>query len=112
MSTSYKGIRGGTISGDPLCRTCRQSQYVQGQSLSDCHLYCHAITPTKQLSSEAYECGMYEDKRLPQMYQLEQIAWIFAKDVKTKRIGFKSPEELQKLAQDLAQSDLGHKKTT
>jgi hypothetical protein len=41
------------------------------------------------------ECSSYDDSRRPEMYQMEQIAWIVRTDKKTKRIGFVSPEEMK-----------------
>jgi hypothetical protein len=94
MATAFKGVRGGTAFGEPLCRTCRQCFSIKGQSLSEEYLHCHAVN--KQISFEAYECGFYDDKRQPSRYDMEQIAWILMSDAQTKKIGFLSQEELRR----------------
>ena len=90
----YRGVEGGTPTGQPLCRTCRNAHLSQGLSASSCRLYCIAL-PSKpiELKFEAYECTSYDDKRLPLMYQMEELAWIFKTDVKTREIGFVSPSD-------------------
>ncbi len=97
MASTYKGVSGGTISGDPLCRTCRHAQYIQGSSVSQRILICGTIN--KPLPFEAYECGQYDDKKLPSRWDLEQIAWVFVTNSKTKQIGFVSAKEYQKMRQ-------------
>lgn len=98
MASTYKGVRGGTISGEPLCRTCRYAQYMQGSSLSQRMLLCGQIG-SHPLPFEAMECGKYDDKRLPSQYDMEQIAWVFVTNSKTKQIGFVSAKEYQKMRQ-------------
>jgi hypothetical protein len=94
VAIKYKGVSGGTISGDPLCRTCSHSQYIQGSSLSQLMLHCDRVRDP--LTFEAYECGQYEDKRLPSLYDMEQLAWVFVTNSKTKQIGFVSAKDYQK----------------
>jgi hypothetical protein len=97
MAGLQKGIRGGTISGDPMCITCRHRVHLQGIRDSQEESYCGAFgRPPKRLTFLAYECSVYDDKRLPSRYDMEQIAWILMSDVQTKRIGFVSAEELRK----------------
>jgi hypothetical protein len=98
VATKYKGVSGGTISGDPLCRTCRYAQYIQGASLSQRILVCGYVG--KPLSFEAYECGQYDDKRLPSRRDMDEIAWVFVTNSKTKQIGFVSAKEYEKIKQN------------
>lgn len=95
MASIYKGVRGGTVSGEPLCRTCRHAQNIQGNSVSQRILICGYIG--KPMAFEAYECGQYDDKRLPSRYDMEQIAWVFVTNSKNKQIGFVSAKEYQRL---------------
>ncbi len=104
MASTYKGVRGGTISGEPLCRTCRHAQYMQGSSLSQRILLCDRIG-APPLSFESMECSQYDDKRLPTQYDMEQIAWVFVTNSKTKQIGFVSAKEYQKMRQTDSNSD-------
>lgn len=97
MASTYKGVNGGTISGDPLCRTCRHAQYIQGRSVSQRILHCGVVN--RPLAFEAYECGQYDDKRVSSRWDMEQIAWVFVTNNKTKQIGFVSAKEYQKIRQ-------------
>jgi hypothetical protein len=82
--------------GLSIDQTCH-AQYIQGASASQRILVCGNIG--KPLPFEAYECGQYDDKRLPSRYDLEQIAWVFVTNSKTKQIGFISAKEYQKRQQ-------------
>jgi signal recognition particle subunit SEC65 len=90
VTTSYKGVRGGTVFGEPLCTTCRLAGRVTGQSLTQDRMFCHSLG--KELTFLAYECSVYDDKRNPSKWDMEQIAWVLVTDVKTKRIGFRAPD--------------------
>ena len=60
MSTSYKGVRGGTIGGTPLCRTCRNATYIQGGAESQRLLMCSEFSGFENktaIAFEAYECS-------------------------------------------------------
>jgi hypothetical protein len=93
MTQKYRGVLGGTSFGEPLCRTCRSAQFIQGRSLSSSILRCHNFN--RDLQFEAMECSAYDDKRIPSLWDMEQLAWVFKTDVKTRQIGFKSPEEIR-----------------
>lgn len=97
MATQYKGVRGGTISGTPLCPTCRHAQYIQGLSLSQRILFCDRIG--KRMEFEAQECSQYDDKRLPSKWDMEEIAWVFVTNHKNKQIGFVSAKEFRQIQQ-------------
>jgi hypothetical protein len=92
-------MQGQTISGTPLCRSCRNATYIQGESASQRSLHCNRVKhPDKQwgLPYEAYECSQYDDKRLPSRDSMEATAWILRSDGMTKKIGFISPEQRRK----------------
>lgn len=70
-------VHGGTPVGNKsLCVTCRYAKNTQGlhlQQHTTC-LYTHykPIEITYPIST----CSVYDDKRMPSYYQMEQIAWI------------------------------------
>ena len=96
---SYKGVRGGTIGGTPLCRTCRNATYIQGHAESQRLLMCAEFSGfdlKTPLPFEAYECSEYEDKRLPTKRDMEDTAWILRTHPKQKgTLGFFSPTQLK-----------------
>jgi len=96
MSTSFKGIRGGTPSGEPLCPTCRMCMRTAGESASSVEVLCLGKPGEYQrLRYMAYECSQYDDARQPSKWDMEQIAWVLTTDVKTREIGFKPPDKHQ-----------------
>lgn len=105
MPTSFKGVRGGTPTGEPLCRTCRHANYRQGQSLSSTTLKCGYVE--EYLREEMCECRSYDDMRIPPLYELELTAWKAWRGLKGE-IVFLNPAEftlrerkrLQKEAED------------
>lgn len=97
MSTAYKGVRGGTCFGEPLCPTCRNAQIIQGVSASNLTVLCHTNSPAVPIPFYAYECSKYDDKRIPSKWDFEQIAWVLGSDKRTKKIGFHSPAEWRKM---------------
>lgn len=94
MSALMKGVCGGTPTGDPLCRTCRNCFQIAGQSASENIILCQKIGKT--IPFEAMECSEYDDKRVASRWDMEQIAWILMSDAHTKKVGFLSQEELRK----------------
>ena len=101
---TYKGVRGGTIGGIPLCRTCRNATYIQGAAESQRLLMCGEFSgydDKKPMPFEAYECSVYEDKRLPSKRDLEDTAWILRTNPKQKgTLGFFSPQQLRELRRE------------
>lgn len=92
---AYKGVQGGTPTGDALCPTCRNCHRVAGASASAVELRCLSRGGfDNRISFPILECSGYDDKRLPSRWDMEQIAWVLATDVKTKQIGFKSPRQV------------------
>jgi hypothetical protein len=98
MATKFRGVRGGTPFGEPLCRTCRYAQYIRGAGETQTALYCQMIrtggpdgNPTS-LKYEAIECSMYDDKRLPALHELKQVAWVLRTTLSSP-IGFVPPQE-------------------
>jgi hypothetical protein len=95
MSSSVKGVRGGTLgSGKSLCRTCRWATIIQGAAASETIVYCKEISYDKPIPFEAYECNEYDDKRLASKVEMESLAWILRTDPKQKgHLGFVSPKQ-------------------
>ena len=88
----YRGVSGGTVFGEPLCRTCRYAHYIQGKAEGQLILLCGLLsTGSDILPWEAYDCNKYNDKRLPEESDMRQTAWLISTDKLTKSIGFHAP---------------------
>ena len=70
-------VHGGTPQGNKsLCVTCRNAKHTQGLHLQQ-HTLC-LVTHYKpmEITYPVSTCSMYDDKRMPSYYQMEQIAWV------------------------------------
>lgn len=94
----YRGVEGGTPTGEPLCRTCRKATRLEGASPSQTLLFCSVVPGSNPLPFEVMNCSDYEDKRHPSKNDLYDSAWILRTgDRKSKgQWGFMSPEERAK----------------
>lgn len=91
------------IGGTPLihsvsrCTTCRYAQVLSGISLSDVRVYCRMLGQNQpvQVRQPVYECNVYDDRRMPSRYDMEQIAWVLVTNKAGRSIGFVSAEEFR-----------------
>lgn len=69
-------VLGGTPQGfDAKCVTCRNAHIIRGLNLQS-EIYCRAkTTKDTRVLFPVYECSLYDDKRNPSLYDMEQIAW-------------------------------------
>jgi hypothetical protein len=98
MNRSFKGVRGGTPSGEPLCRSCAFAHYRSGQRQKDTEIFCSSFNPTIRLSYEMFDCSDYQDNRMTQVYDLLGRAWILV-PLKKGHKWVKS-DELRKMEQE------------
>lgn len=101
MATKFRGVQDGRR--ELLCLTCRRATVIQNDSLSGMSVYCHALGDgigSVKLSSLATQCSSYDDKRIPDKYELEKIAWRINSDTKTGQIGFISPKKWREMNPD------------
>jgi hypothetical protein len=93
MSISHNGVRGGTPSHEPLCRSCIHANYIRGNSATKVILLCDVFamwSDPKELPFEAYECRKYDNKNVD-LGDLQKIAWTLEKDQKNRVVGFVPP---------------------
>lgn len=85
MQRSFRGVRGGTPTGDPLCKSCRNASYRFGARQGEALLFCGAVD-RQRMPFEVYDCSDYLDVRLPQLYRMQERAWLLVdlKDGKRK----------------------------
>lgn len=92
-------IQNGTISdaGVSLCTTCTNATIAKGSGLAEELIYCSSLR--SKLRFKVFKCSGYEDKRLPSLYEMQQLAWTLQTD-RTKKIGFQSPAQRRKSGED------------
>jgi hypothetical protein len=68
-------VIGGTPKGTKsLCLTCRAAHHVSGLNLQHV-VYCQKLNPSARITFPVETCSGYDDKRVPALYQMEEIAW-------------------------------------
>jgi len=88
-------------SDESLCSTCRNCIRMVGMNTGREKVYCDSLPAIHMpLREPMVECSLYDDMRRPEMYQMEQMAWIVRTDKKTHKIGFSSPEDRKKEGMD------------
>lgn len=67
-------VRNGTPkTATSLCISCRHATVIKGSNFQYM-IRCHQIEKT--IDFPVSECSTYDNKAHPQMYQMEEIAWI------------------------------------
>lgn len=76
-----------------LCLSCRCAQNVTGLRQNDSFTLCrmHGMDAIR-IQQPVVTCSEYDDRRLPQLWQLEKIAWRFSIDDRKKTAGFITPQ--------------------
>ena len=86
---SLRKVYGGTPEGsESRCDTCANARIIQGYSESERIVFCDATYPTMRVPFSVRQCSMYEDKRLPDVEDLEEIAWPLISKSAGHRAGF------------------------
>ena len=91
-------IHGGTPhhSAPSLCLSCRHAAITRGVRLGDEQIICaEKSAPYDRIRMHVVECSKFDDKRMPSLYDMRQIAWSLCTDLKGKSIGFLSPVEVR-----------------
>jgi len=70
-------VRDGTpISRESLCLGCRNARIVKGLNFERI-VHCIAFGQQSiQISFPVVECSAYDDKSLPPLYEMKEIAWV------------------------------------
>lgn len=68
-------VIGGTPRGiESKCTTCRAAQVMRGVNLQSV-IYCQSLPRNPRITFPVEECSLYDDKRNPSLYDMQQIAW-------------------------------------
>lgn len=76
-------VRGGTPRGlESMCTTCRSAHRIIGLNLQTV-VFCRATAKGDRVTFPVSECSLYDDKRVPSLYDMQTIAW----EVKSRNRG-------------------------
>jgi hypothetical protein len=68
-------VHGGTPQGSrSLCATCRMAHNLTGLNFQQ-ETYCGLYGHPRRINFPIATCSFYDDKRVPSLYQMQQIAW-------------------------------------
>ena len=86
---SLRKIYGGTpVGNESRCDTCTHARIIQGYAESEKIVFCNSLWDPIRLPFSVRQCSAYEDKRLPDIEDLEEIAWQLRSKSAGKRAGF------------------------
>ena len=92
-SRSIKGVRGGTPEGGiDLCRSCAYSFIRMAASGREAKV-CEWNHESVLIREPIVECNKHHYKGMPQVWELEKIAWTITADVKGGKMGFAPPKK-------------------
>ncbi len=92
------------MNGDWLCRTCYFSQILKGHAQSEEAVFCHFWSDMPwRPPFKVRECNEYQDRRLPDRRDLEEIAWILLTKRAGKSVGFVTAKDFKKIEGEDAQ---------
>src|SRR5215471_21176038 len=73
---SLRKVYGGTpIGTESRCDTCSHARIIQGYAESERIVICVRLYDDFRVPFKVLQCTMYEDRRLPDFEQMEEIAW-------------------------------------
>jgi hypothetical protein len=68
-------VHDGTPQGSKsLCVNCRNAHLIHGLNFEQ-HIFCRATQPGFRVTFPVEKCSVFDDKRVPSLYQMETIAW-------------------------------------
>lgn len=69
-------VRGGTPkAASSMCLSCRLAQVTRGINCEEI-VICRSNGQGVRVSFPVVECSMYDDKSLPPLYEMQNIAWV------------------------------------
>ena len=91
-------IKGGTPAGtQTVCTTCRWAHIVKGFSASQERIRCRWLSYDPVVPFLVSECSSYDDKRIPSVRDMEQIAWILLTKKTGRHIGFVTAKQFHEI---------------
>jgi hypothetical protein len=103
----YRKVYSRTPAGsESLCETCSHAHVVKGSSESEQIVVCQWPYPAIVIPFRVSECSHYANGRLPDVEDLEEIAWDLTRQ-KSARAGFRTGHSRQADRQEEAAVGFG-----
>jgi hypothetical protein len=104
---SLRKVYGGTPTGnESRCDTCTHARIIQGYAESEKIVFCNSLWDPIRIPFSVRQCSSYEDKRLPDVEDLEKIAWELRSKSAGNRAGFVLGSEVTNSAEIGEESEL------
>jgi hypothetical protein len=84
-------VRGGTVEHGQrsLCESCRYATVVKGPRVGDEIVECTRLSyMNSRVPFPVSSCSDYDDRRLPTLRAMEEIAWVLKSDPRRNQVGF------------------------
>jgi hypothetical protein len=95
---SLRKVYGGTpVGNESRCDTCSHARIIQGYAESERITFCDAMYDPIRIPFKVSQCSDYEDKRLPTLKAMEDVAWFLRIKSAGSVAGFVSAKEMQAL---------------
>lgn len=99
MATRLKVLNGTrSLLAPRLCDSCEYGVVRKGASESDEHVFCNHIR--RGVKIRVVECNQYQDRALPSLWDMRQIAWVLQTDSKRQKVGFMRAKEWERKYED------------
>lgn len=93
---SLRKVYGGTpVHGESCCDTCVLGQVIQGYAESQRIVFCNSSNVPIRIPFKVMQCSDYQDRRLPDYYEMKQIAWQIRSKSAGHEAGFVTIEKPQ-----------------
>jgi hypothetical protein len=77
-------VYGGTpVGSESRCDTCTHARIIQGYAESERIVLCTSLYDPIRIPFKVSQCSDYDDKRLPSVQRMEELAWY----IRTKSAG-------------------------
>lgn len=87
-------IHGGTRGSKELCRSCSKAFIRKGTAHGQEVIICQEVFESPQrITFPVVECNEYSDATLPNLSEMNKIAWFITTDRRTGRVGFVTAEK-------------------
>lgn len=86
-------VQGGTVKGEPLCKTCANGQIMEdhtGEIITWCHDHHYA---PMLITKPVMRCTSFHERNRPSLAVYKEVAWFITTDKKTGKIGFITPAD-------------------
>ena len=71
------------MGSESRCDTCTHARIIQGYAESEKIVFCNSLWDPIRIPFSVRQCSAYEDKRLPDVDEMKEIAW----QIRTKNAG-------------------------